>query len=178
MKDMSDFFSILLVNLFTTTDIIILIWALLTGLFCFAVRRSLHSVENDLRTSRRNASKSNEKITLPNLAELENQLQPKIEKLNKRYTLLINFISTFPLLGMLGTVKSLIGLASGMSDNSNELEITMFFSALTSTAWGIIFAIVFKTFTSGIISKTETSNKEYEIIASRVTDISGENYEI
>lgn len=174
MKEFSEFLSVLFINLFTTFDFIILIWAVVTFIICIITRNSLKNVEKDLCTSRRNASKYKEEIQIPNLAKLENELQPKIVKLNKRYTLLSNFIATFPLFGMLGTVKSLIGLASGMSDTSNTLEMSMFFSALTSTAWGIIFAIVFKVGTSGLASKVETNNKEYEIIATRVTSISGE----
>ena len=64
-------------------------------------------------------------------------------KINMNYTLFITFISIFPLLGMLGTVIALLGL--DMSDAeaiSNAKE--NFFGALTSTAWGIIFAITFK----------------------------------
>lgn len=174
MKDFAEFLSVLFVNLFTTFDFIIFIWAVVTVIICIVTLASLKNVEKDLCTSRRNASKDKEKIPTPNLARVENELQPKIVKLNKCYALLSNFIMTFPLLGMLGTVKSLIGLTSGVSDTSNSLEMTMFFSALTSTAWGIIFSIVFKVGTSGLASKVEISNKEYEIIATRVTSISGE----
>ena len=114
-------------------------------------------------------SRIEEDISEVSNAELENDLQPKIMKLNKWYMVLSNSISVFPLLGMLGTVKSLIGLATGMGDQSNVLEIDMFFSALTSTAWGIIFAMFFKLLTSGLAAKVESYNKEYEIIATRVT---------
>ena len=64
-------------------------------------------------------------------------------KINTQYTLFITLISIFPLLGMLGTVLALLGLdmssAEAISNAKNN-----FFSALTSTAWGIIFAVVFK----------------------------------
>lgn len=57
------------------------------------------------------------------------------------YTLAITLISLFPLLGMFGTVKALLEL-----DMSQEMSVlkTHFFSALTSTAWGIIFSVIFK----------------------------------
>lgn len=50
-------------------------------------------------------------------------------------------ISIFPLLGMFGTVKALLNM-----DFTNDLAGAQlrFFDALTSTAWGIIFAIIFK----------------------------------
>ncbi len=58
------------------------------------------------------------------------------------YTLFVTMISIFPLLGMLGTVIGLLGLdlASGDMDNIRN----NFFIALTSTAWGIIFSVIFK----------------------------------
>ncbi len=57
------------------------------------------------------------------------------------YTLFVTFISLFPLLGMFGTVKALLEL-----DLSGDLEVIKlkFFNALTSTAWGIIFSVIFK----------------------------------
>ncbi len=50
-------------------------------------------------------------------------------------------ISIFPLLGMFGTVKALLSM-----DFTNDLAGAQlrFFDALTSTAWGIIFAVIFK----------------------------------
>ena len=64
-------------------------------------------------------------------------------KINMNYTLFITFISIFPLLGMLGTVLALLGLDMSSTDAINEAK-NNFFSALTSTAWGIIFAVVYK----------------------------------
>lgn len=59
------------------------------------------------------------------------------------YTLFITIISLFPLFGMFGTVSALLGL-----DLSSEAAISTakngFFDALTSTTWGIIFAVIFK----------------------------------
>ncbi len=53
------------------------------------------------------------------------------------YTLFINISALFPLLGILGTVWSLLGMAGGSIDRG-------FYTALTSTAWGLIAAILFK----------------------------------
>lgn len=57
------------------------------------------------------------------------------------YELFQTGITIFPLLGMYGTVKALLSL-----DFANELAAAQlrFFDALTSTAWGIIFAVIFK----------------------------------
>lgn len=61
--------------------------------------------------------------------------------------LFITIISIFPLLGLFGTVKALLSI-----DFSNDLANAQanFFDALTSTAWGIIFAIIFKVVNSVI----------------------------
>lgn len=57
------------------------------------------------------------------------------------YDFFLTGITIFPLLGMFGTVKALLSL-----DFTNDLAGAQlkFFDALTSTAWGIIFAVIFK----------------------------------
>ena len=62
--------------------------------------------------------------------------------LSKFYTLFVTMISIFPLLGMLGTVFGLLGLDLANGDMENIKN--NFFIALTSTAWGIIFSVIFK----------------------------------
>ena len=61
---------------------------------------------------------------------------------SKFYTLFVTIISLFPLLGMLGTVFGLLGLDLASGDMTNIKN--NFFIALTSTAWGIIFSVIFK----------------------------------
>ncbi len=63
-----------------------------------------------------------------------------------RYTLFADLTGIFPLLGILGTVISLLGMV-GESTNVNG----SFFAALTSTFWGLVFAIIFK-FADGFVS--------------------------
>mgnify|MGYP000064971733 FL=1 len=58
------------------------------------------------------------------------------------YTLFGTSISIFPLLGMFGTVIGLLGLDLATGDMENIRA--NFFIALTSTAWGIIFSVLFK----------------------------------
>lgn len=59
------------------------------------------------------------------------------------YTLFITMISIFPLLGMFGTVAALLNL-DFQSAEAISIARDSFFDALTSTAWGIIFAVMFK----------------------------------
>lgn len=88
--------------------------------------------------------------------------------LNITYTLFTTFISLFPLLGMFGTVIALLGLDLSAGDMENIKN--NFFNALTSTAWGIIFSILFKLlhapFANYIENQIEDSKKmsdEYEV---------------
>lgn len=59
------------------------------------------------------------------------------------YSAYYTLISIFPLLGMYGTVKSLLMLDFSTSEALANAQ-TNFFDALTSTVWGIIFSIIFK----------------------------------
>ncbi len=67
--------------------------------------------------------------------------QDRSNRLALLYSLFTTAITIFPLLGMFGTVRALIGL-----DLSGDMSLVQenFFAALTSTAWGIVFAIIFK----------------------------------
>ncbi len=73
-------------------------------------------------------------------------------KLDISYTLFITLTSIFPLLGMFGTVKALLEI-----DMTQDINVTQegFFSALTSTAWGIIFAAFFKIINAFVQPKIE-----------------------
>ena len=70
------------------------------------------------------------------------------------YSIFVTLITIFPLLGMLGTVKSLLVLNFG-DENAILNARNSFFDALTSTAWGIIFAIIFKVCNAFISKHTE-----------------------
>lgn len=80
------------------------------------------------------------------------------EKMNKVYALYSNITTIFPLLGMLGTVWALIPMVNtiGTTDTSH------FFSALTSTFWGIVAAILFKSLDSTISYKIDDNEKHTE----------------
>lgn len=60
-------------------------------------------------------------------------------------SIFITVITIFPLLGMFGTVISLLNLEINTSNADQMLNVqSSFWDALTSTAWGIVFSIVFK----------------------------------
>ena len=98
--------------------------------------------------------------------ELDNLRESDIISMRSRmgrwYSVFINITGIFPLLGILGTVTSLLGLVNDMSDVQGS-----FYSALTSTFWGIIFAIGFKFADGFISSKIEENEKDVALYLER-----------
>lgn len=76
------------------------------------------------------------------------------EAATSAYAVYINITAIFPLLGILGTVMSLLNMASDMSNVQ-----TNFFGALTSTFWGLIFAIFYKLIDSRPAALIEDNEK-------------------
>ena len=87
----------------------------------------------------------------------ESKEQAIREKMNQGYAWYANFTTMFPLFGMLGTVYSLIRVVG-----DSLTETSAFFSALTSTAWGIVAAIIFKALDSTLSYKIEDNEKHTE----------------
>lgn len=90
----------------------------------------------------------------------------KVSALRERavawYTLYVNITGIFPLLGILGTVISLLGMVGNTSDVTGS-----FFAALTSTFWGLVFAIIFK-FLDGFVSpKLDDGERAAELFMQR-----------
>lgn len=83
------------------------------------------------------------------------------EKMNRRYALYSNLTTMFPLFGMLGTVVSLIPMVNSMG----TADMSNFFSALTSTFWGIVAAILFKGLDATLSYKIEDNEKHIEYLA-------------
>ncbi len=80
------------------------------------------------------------------------------------YNLFVTMITIFPLLGMLGTVFGLLGLDLANGDMNNIKN--NFFIALTSTAWGIIFSVIFKLFHAVFAGRVE----EQIVMAKKMID--------
>lgn len=100
--------------------------------------------------------------TLSEVKEFENDVLKQRTIMNLFYSLFANAVSIFPLLGMFGTVKALIGFAG-----ENAAEMELFFQALTSTAWGIIFAVLFKIADAVISVPVAANNKEVDTLLER-----------
>ena len=159
-----DFLLTLFKSIFTTSDIIILFFAIATGGVFYLTFRVQKALFDNLRINERLANPKEKKpLTTKEIQEHEDLVLKQRDKMNVRYAFFSNMTAIFPLLGMLGTVKSLIGVASNIAGT----EIDQFFGALTSTAWGIIFAVIFKLLDSFISVKVTTNNKEVDTLLER-----------
>ncbi|MBQ4424765.1 MAG: MotA/TolQ/ExbB proton channel family protein [Lachnospiraceae bacterium] len=92
--------------------------------------------------------------------------EDKIVALRKRseglYSIFVNVTAIFPLLGILGTVVSLLPMVADMSDMQQN-----FFAALTSTFWGLVFAIIFKLLDGFLSSRIEDNDKNVDLLLER-----------
>jgi len=160
---MKELFSVIFMN-FWGYDLIIFIVAILTGIMYYKLRESADKLYNkthltvyvpDGGASRREAESDISVIRETDLVAMRNQT-------GKLYSIFVNLTGIFPLLGILGTVVSLLGLVADDTDVTGN-----FYGALTSTFWGLIFAIVFK-FLDGVISaKIEDNEKTVALYLDR-----------
>lgn len=117
-------------------NLIILAFAVITALIAINLHQNRHSVDNEIYDWEASSD------DLYNVDKVD-RIFDSYRKMNTQYTLFITLISIFPLLGMLGTVLALLGLDMSSAEAISNAKDN-FFGALTSTAWGIIFAVVFK----------------------------------
>jgi chemotaxis protein MotA len=92
----------------------------------------------------------------------DRKISELLEKAGASYTLYVNLSSIFPLMGILGTVISLIGMTGIDSDINNN-----FFAALTSTFWGLVFAVIFKFMDGFISAKLDDGERSAELFLQR-----------
>lgn len=75
------------------------------------------------------------------------------------YAFFVNMTAIFPLLGILGTVISLLPMVANLADMQQN-----FFAALTSTFWGLIFAIGFKLADGYLSSRVEINSQQLRLL--------------
>jgi len=147
---MSELITPILDNLFGY-DMIIIIMAIGTlGYFLFVLWHA-DRVYSSIFTqgySPDDVFDESEKVTLTkaDVKAQKNKLRRMRETSEKYYTMFTNLTSIFPLMGILGTVVALIPLVEQLDAMEQS-----FFVALTSTLWGLVFAISFKLL-DGILS--------------------------
>ena len=152
---MKNFISVIFMN-FWGYDLIIAITAVVTGIVFFRLHRSAENLfVPDGRLSSREADSDMSGLRETEVVTMRNHT-------GKLYSIFVNLTGIFPLLGILGTVISLLGLVADTSDITGN-----FYGALTSTFWGLVFAIVFK-FLDGVISaKIEDNEKSVALYLER-----------
>ncbi|NLP45557.1 MAG: MotA/TolQ/ExbB proton channel family protein [Epulopiscium sp.] len=80
------------------------------------------------------------------------------------FNIFVGITTIFPLLGILGTVISLLSLV----DFSSQVIITNFATALTSTFWGLIWAIVCKGLEGWITSRVYYNEENFTLLLQRI----------
>ena len=97
-------------------------------------------------------------IFTPSLTPKELQDLDRLCKTTEQlYSLFVAITSVFALLGILGTVLSLIMLVGG---DLTDVTQQSFFVALTSTFWGVVFAIIYRICDARISTKIQNNSDE------------------
>lgn len=160
---MKSFFSVIFKN-FLGYDLVIFIAAVITGVIYYRLSRSAETLYNKMHltvfvpdgdTSRREADSDMSEIRETDLVQMRN-------KTGRLYSIFVNLTGIFPLLGILGTVVSLLGLADDTANITDN-----FYIALTSTFWGLVFAITFKFLDGVICARIEDNEKNVDLFLER-----------
>ena len=164
---MKNIFSVIFMNLLGY-DLLIFLTAVFTGVIYYALWQSASRLYDKMHltvfvpdggASKKEAEGDMSRLRETTVVNMRNQT-------GKLYSLFVNLTGIFPLLGILGTVTSLLGLVADSSDVTGN-----FYGALTSTFWGLVFAIVFK-FLDGIVSaKIEDNEKTVELYLTRNSQV-------
>ena len=145
-------------------DMIIFILAVVTGLMYYFTKKSADELYDKMhlsvfvpgsRKAQREAEHEFSQIKESDVIKMRNRM-------GSLYSVFINLTGIFPLLGILGTVSSLLSLVQDMSDVQGS-----FYGALTSTFWGLVFAIGFKLADGFISSKIEDNEKTVALFLER-----------
>ncbi len=167
---MKNIFSVIFMNVLGY-DLIIFLAAIFTGVVYYALKESADKLYKKMHltvfvpdggASKREADSDMSELRETEVVSMRNQT-------GKLYSVFVNLTGIFPLLGILGTVISLLGMVSDAGNATDN-----FYGALTSTFWGLVFAIIFK-FMDGIISaKIEDNEKTVELYLSRNSKTAGD----
>ena len=145
-------------------DMIIFLLAAANGFVYYFTRKSVNDLHRKMHLSvfvpGNKRSREDARAELASLRESD--IVDMRARMGSLYSVFINITGIFPLLGILGTVTSLLGLVNDMSDVQGS-----FYAALTSTFWGIVFAIVFKVCDSLISPKIEENEKDVSLFLNR-----------
>lgn len=164
---MKGIFSVIFMN-FWGYDLIIFIAAVITAIVYYSLHLSSEKLYKKMHltvfvpdggASRKEADSDISGLRETEVVTMRNQT-------GRQYSIFVNLTGIFPLLGILGTVISLLGLVADSTNVTGN-----FYGALTSTFWGLVFAIIFK-FLDGIISaKIEDNEKSVALYLERNSSV-------
>lgn len=158
-----------IISRFHIIEIWIFLWAAAAAFFfyrCFAVSRTLRdTLQPRSRRANPDARKNDAPETPEDVRKIEDEIVMERDHMNMWYSLAANFTTALPLWGMFGTVMSLIGLAGNL--DGTEMPVDQFFTALYTTALGIIFGIAGKVADSFLSVKVAANNKETDTLLER-----------
>ncbi len=160
---MKNIFSVIFMNIWGY-DMIIFIVAVFTGIMYYYLKRSADRLYKKMHlTVFVPDSDISQQEAVSDISEMrETEIVNMRNHTGGLYSVFVNLTGIFPLLGILGTVISLLSLVSDTSNITGN-----FYGALTSTFWGLVFAIIFK-FLDGIISaKIEDNEKSVALYLER-----------
>ena len=149
-------------------DLIIFVAAALNGIcYCFA-RRNVSALSRKLNINVYVPSRRSDPESVTRAIRSINveQLVSMRKRSESLYSVFVNVTSIFPLLGILGTVVSLLPMVSELADMQ-----TNFFSALTSTFWGLVFAILFKLLDGFLSSRVADNDKAVDLLLKQRKDL-------
>jgi len=140
-------------------DTVIIVLAAITFVYLFAIFASAKRVYQTIHTeSYLPDDVGDGGGALPaskhDLKQKRQQLRKMRDSGERGYSIYVSVCSTFPLLGILGTIVALIP----MVQSGTDLEAN-FFAALTSTFWGLGFAVIFKIFEGSLAPRIERNNR-------------------
>jgi len=147
-----------IVSNFLGYDLIIIVLAAINVVVLIMTKSSVKRFDqalhkrNDLSLRRKNE----EVVDVVTVEDLR-KIKETRTSANRWHTWFVNIITIFPLLGLLGTVMALMNVASGAGFESIEYSFMM---SLTSTFWGMVFAIFFKFFDSSISPDMDLYNSD------------------
>lgn len=160
---MKNIFSVIFMNIWGY-DMIIFITAVFTAIVYYFLKKSADRLYKKLHlTVFVPDGDISHQEAINDISELrETDIVNMRKQTSSLYSVFVNLTGIFPLLGILGTVTSLLNLVADTSDITGN-----FYGALTSTFWGLIFAIIFK-FLDGVISaKIEDNEKNVALYLER-----------
>lgn len=140
---------------FTWVDAVIILLAAANGVVCALARREADSLYSTMHQSKYVPSWRGSAAHLADSVRAvdEERIVAMRTRAEAYYSFFINTTAIFPLLGIFGTVWSLIPMVENLADMQQN-----FFAALTSTFWGLVFAITFKLLDGFLLSAKMDDN--------------------